>query len=100
MIKNRREFLSEIPALAAGAGAMLTQERPAGGVEREFLNFRAQDRVPTWGLYYRPKGKNPKTAIVTMHPRGNNSQHFLCTRLAVQGYAVLGQVGRWLNNEI
>ncbi|MBI4481060.1 MAG: alpha/beta hydrolase [Acidobacteria bacterium] len=109
MIKNRREFLSTMPVLAAGAGALLSaselllqaQERqPDDSVEREFLNFRSQDNVSTWGLYYRPKGKNPKTTVVIMHPRSNNSQHFLAPRLAAQGYAVLGQVSRWLNNEI
>ncbi len=105
---NRREFFSKAPAFAAGAAALLhssepllrAQESSSAGkdVEREYLDFRAQDGGRSWGQYCRPKGKNPKTAILVMHPNGNSSQHFLTRRLAGYGYAVLGQVGRWNTN--
>lgn len=104
---NRRGFLARLPIVAAGATALLNPEaillgeesRPNQLVEREFLKFRAQDGVPSWGLYYRPKGKNPKTAVLITHPRLDYTDFFLTTRLAERGYAVLGQASRWLNDD-
>ena len=102
--ENRREFLAKAPVLAAGATALLGSAVPAmfaqsgerrDSVEKEYLDFRAEDGGRSWGLYYRPAGKNPKTAILLMHPNGNNAQHFLTRRLAARGYAVFGAVGRW-----
>ena len=108
MVFNRREFVAKISALAAGAAAtvnspasLLRAQKDDGAgkeVERDYLDFRAQDGGRSWGQYYRPKGKNPKTAVLIMHPNGNNSQHFLTRRLAGYGYGVLGQVGRYYAN--
>ena len=113
---NRRELLSRVPALAAGMAAALpamssaatgaasrtqglaTQQAGAAnddGIEREYLDFRAEDQGRTWGQYYRPKGKNPKTAVLIMHPNQNQSQEFLTRRLAAYGYGVLGVTARW-----
>lgn len=105
---RRREWLAAFPALAAGTSAflgswqadLLGQTREGeGGVQKEIVNYRAEDKVPSFGIYYRPVGKNPKTALIITHPRANSSQHFLAARLAAGGYGVLGQAPRWLNNE-
>jgi dienelactone hydrolase len=100
---NRREFAAGIPGLVAASAAMLTPmfaaNDAATGLDREFVNIHAEDKAPTWGLLYRPKGKTPKTAAIIMHPRSSMAEHFLTTRLAAQGYAVLGQTSRWLNND-
>src|SRR5579885_3207603 len=104
---NRREFLVKVPAAAAGASVLLggmesplpaQDGEPRKDVQREYLDFKAADGGRSWGLYYRPAGKNPKTAILIMHPNGNNSGHFLTERLAAYGYGVLGQVGRFNAN--
>src|SRR5689334_21756132 len=89
---NRREFALKVPALAVGAAAMLEplfaeESGAAEGIDREFVNIRSEDKVSTWGLLYRPKGKKPKTAAIIMHPRSSMAEHFLTTRLAAQGYA-------------
>jgi pimeloyl-ACP methyl ester carboxylesterase len=105
---RRRDLLAAFPALAAGASAfvgswpteLLGQTREGeGGVQKEIVNYRAEDKVPSFGIYYRPAGKNPKTAFIITHPRANSTQHFLAARLAAGGYGVLGQAPRWLNNE-
>lgn len=106
---SRRDFLSNFPALAAGAAALLNfweatafaqSSGPERTVEEELLTFRAEDRGTSWGMYYRPVGKNPKTAVVIMHPRSNNLRHFLHRPLTAAGYGVLGCASRWLNNDI
>jgi pimeloyl-ACP methyl ester carboxylesterase len=104
---NRREFAVRMSALAVGTPALLqplmaqqeTTAAAAADVDREFVDIRAQDKVSTWGLCYRPKGKRPKTAAIVMHPTASYAEHFVTMRLAAQGYAVLGQTCRWLNNE-
>jgi pimeloyl-ACP methyl ester carboxylesterase len=103
---NRRELAVRIAALAVGTPALLEplmaqQAAPAAAaadVDREFVDIRSEDKVSTWGLLYRPKGKRPRTAALIMHPNASFAEHFLTTRLAAQGYAVLGQTSRWLNN--
>lgn len=123
---NRRDFLSKAPALAVGATVLLNAPGAAlfaqrgdldKGIEREYLDFAAQDRKPRlyegvdakgkpnyepncWGLYYRPAGKNPKTAVILMHPTAGYMHHFLTPLLAKAGYAVLGCASRWLGNDI
>lgn len=66
----------------------------------EFLSFRASDGVGSIGVFYRPSGKNPRTAVIVMHPRSGNLQTFLAPHLTAAGYAVLGCGSRWLNNDI
>ena len=104
MSLNRRQFAVKISGMAIAAASILeplfgAESVAAGDVDREFVNIRSEDKVPTWGLFYRPKGKKPKTAAIIMHPRSSMAEHFLTMRLAAQGYAVLGQTSRWLNND-
>ena len=105
---HRRDWLKAVPALTAGASALLGSWQPEllgqtregeSGVQKEIVNFRAEDKVRSFGIYYRPTGKNPKTALIITHPRANQTQHFLAARLAAGGYGVLGQAARWVNNE-
>jgi pimeloyl-ACP methyl ester carboxylesterase len=105
---HRRDWLKALPALAAGGSAwlgswnegLLAQGREGeSGVQKEIVNYWAEDKAPSFGIYYRPTGKNPKTALIITHPRANSTQHFLAARLAAGGYGVLGQAPRWLNNE-
>lgn len=112
MAVNRRDWLKAFPALAAGASTLLGGLKPelfaqaaaagnesAGAVEKEFVSYRAEDKVPSMGIYYRPAGKRPKTAFLIAHPRANSMQHFMAARLAAGGYGVLAQAARWVNNE-
>lgn len=107
---HRRDWLKSFPALAAGASTFLgsckqelfSQSRPAtkqDAVEKEFVSYRAEDKVPSMGIYYRPAGKSPKTAFIITHPRASSMQHFMAPLLATGGYGVLGQAPRWINNE-
>lgn len=104
---SRRAFVTKVPALTASAAALFNfpsallkgESNGAKGITREFLDFRAQDGTPSWGLYFRPEGKRPKTAVIITHPRLDYTQFFLTTRLAQRGYAILGQASRWLNDD-
>ncbi len=109
-MQHRRDWLKAVPALAAGASTFLSgwneplsaQAQTAkgeAGVEKEFVSYRAEDKAQSMGIYYRPTGKNPKTAFLITHPRANSMQHFMAPRLAAGGYGVLGQACRWINNE-
>lgn len=103
---SRRDLLIRVPALVTGAAAALAVSNDGvfaqqTGVEtqKEILYFKADDGGASWGIYHRPKGKNPKTAVIIMHPRANNTEHFVARGLAQQGYAALGCASRWLNND-
>ena len=46
-------------------------------VRTELIQLKAEDGGRSKGAYYRPEGKHPKTAVLIMHPRGDNTTHFI-----------------------
>ncbi|MCA9830856.1 MAG: alpha/beta hydrolase [Dehalococcoidia bacterium] len=68
-------------------------------VRRDVLYFEASDTAQSSGILYRPPGREPKTAVYLMHPRGAFSRHYVVPGLTARGYAVLGHDSRYLNND-
>lgn len=54
---------------------------------------------PCQGLYYRPKGAKPKTALIASHYNVDFSEHYLGEYLAARGYGFLGWNTRFRGNE-
>lgn len=68
-------------------------------VRREIVDHEASDGYPLSGILYRPSGREPDTAVLAMHPRGDFTRHYLAPQLAAGGYAFMGAVTRHLNND-
>ena len=54
---------------------------------------------PCQGLYYEPKGKKPKTALIATHYNVDFSEHYLGEYMAERGYGFLGWNTRFRGNE-
>ena len=54
---------------------------------------------PCQGLYYEPKGKKPKTALIATHYNVDFSEHYLAEYMAERGYGFLGWNTRFRGNE-
>lgn len=68
-------------------------------VRREIVYLEATDTAPSFGVLYRPPGREPKTAVYLMHPRAEFSRHYVVPGLTTRGYAVFGHNSRYLNND-
>lgn len=68
-------------------------------VRREVVYLEASDTAQSSGVLYRPAGREPKTAVYLMHPRGAFSRHYVVPGLTARGYAVFGHDSRYLNND-
>src|SRR5213080_3690630 len=68
-------------------------------VRREIVYHHAADGVPLSGILYLPPSREPGTAVLAMHPRGDFTRHYLAPKLAAAGYAFLGTTTRYLNND-
>src|SRR5439155_130596 len=66
---------------------------------REIVYHHAADGVPLSGILYLPPPREPGTAVLAMHPRGDFTRHYLAPKLAAAGYAFLGTTTRYLNND-
>ena len=69
-------------------------------VRRDVFWLEATDTGQSFGILYRPAGREPKTAVYLMHPRGEFSRHYVVPGLVARGYAVFGHNSRYLNNDI
>lgn len=69
------------------------------GSTREFVEVVASDGAFSWGLLHLPAGPEPKTVVVAMHPRVNQSRQYLAPYLLDGGYAMWCQTTRALNND-
>ncbi len=74
--------------------------------EREFVSTTSATSVrngagfnPCQGLYFKPKGKQPKTALVATHYNVDFSEHYLGAYMAQRGYGFLGWNTRFRGNE-
>ena len=54
---------------------------------------------PCQGLYHRPAGQQPRTAIVATHYNVDFSEHYLAEYMAARGYGFLGWNTRYRGNE-
>jgi pimeloyl-ACP methyl ester carboxylesterase len=54
---------------------------------------------PCQGLYYRPPGKQPKTAFIATHYNVDFSEHYLGEYMAERGFGFLGWNTRFRGNE-
>lgn len=66
-------------------------------IEREFVSRPSPTApqngagyMPTQGLYYRPSGSQPKTAIIATHYNVDFSEHYMAELMAARGYGFLG----------
>jgi len=68
-------------------------------VRREPVWLEASDTAQSSGILYTPAGRDPRTAVYLMHPRGEFSRHYVVPPLTARGYAVFGHNSRYLNND-
>ncbi|GIW13804.1 MAG: hypothetical protein KatS3mg062_1243 [Tepidiforma sp.] len=68
-------------------------------VRREPVYLEATDTAQSFGVLYQPPGRQPRTVIYLMHPRGEFSRHYVVPGLTARGYAVFGHNSRYLNND-
>jgi pimeloyl-ACP methyl ester carboxylesterase len=68
-------------------------------VRREVVWLEASDTAQSFGILYRPPGREPTTAVYLMHPRGEFTRHYVVPPLTARGYAVFGHNSRYLNND-
>ncbi len=68
-------------------------------IQQEVVTLRAEDGRSSWGVLYLPKDKKPQTAILSMHPRGNQSRNSFFLPLVEAGFAAFGHNNRYLNND-
>ncbi len=68
-------------------------------IQQELVTLRAQDGRSSWGVLYLPKDKKPQTAILAMHPRGNQSRNSSFLPLLEAGFATFGHNNRYMSND-
>ena len=66
-------------------------------IRQETIRLRAEDGDGLFAIYHYPAGRQPKTAIMFMHPRGGNVTHFALQPLAQRGFGALGRGSRSMN---
>lgn len=74
--------------------------------EREFISRTSATSArngagfnPCQGLYFKPTGKQPKTAFIATHYNVDFSEHYLGAYMAERGYGFLGWNTRFRGNE-
>lgn len=68
-------------------------------VRRDVVYLDAADTGQSFGILYRPAGREPATAVYLIHPRGEFTRHYVVPPLTARGYAVFGHNSRYLNND-
>ena len=75
-------------------------------VQRDFVSLTSATAVrngagfmPCQGLYYRPRGRRPKTAFIATHYNVDFSEHYPAAYMARRGYGYLGWNTRFRGNE-
>ena len=75
------------------AGSLWAQA--PGEVRQEVISFQAQDGGRSKGVYHYLAGTKPKVGLVIMHPRGDQTTHFILKPLASMGIGALGMQSRY-----
>lgn len=68
-------------------------------VQDEVVTLQAEDGGNSWGVLYTPADRPAQTAVLAMHPRGDQSRHFLLRPLVEAGFAAFGHNNRYVNND-
>ncbi|OAI39960.1 hypothetical protein AYO38_01305 [bacterium SCGC AG-212-C10] len=68
-------------------------------VRRDVIYLDASDSAQSFGILYRPAGREPKTVVYLMHPRGEFSRHYAVPGLVARGFAVFTHDSRYINND-
>jgi pimeloyl-ACP methyl ester carboxylesterase len=68
-------------------------------VRKDVVYLDASDTAHSFGILYRPPGREPRTVVYLMHPRGEFTRHYVVPPLTSRGYAVFGHNSRYLNND-
>jgi len=75
-------------------------------VEREFVSLVSPTGArngagfnPCQGLYFRPRGARPRTALIATHYNVDFSEHYLGPYMAARGFGFLGWNTRFRGNE-
>lgn len=79
--------------LAGGVSSLLAAE-----VEYRAIRLTTEDDRTIRAVVHFPKGQRPNTALLAMHPRGDNSYHFTLTPAAERGMVGIGVAGRYVYN--
>jgi hypothetical protein len=66
----------------------------------EQVTVHAQDGAQVRGLYWTPKGRRARVAVMAAHPRVDFSQHYAFPEMLRAGYACLGANLRSINNDL
>src|SRR5713101_5208018 len=69
-------------------------------VQRDLVNLSAEDGGTSKGVLYWKGARVPKTAVMLMHPRTDQTQNYTIPFLVEAGFAAYGQASRWVNNDI
>ncbi|HET7737938.1 MAG TPA: hypothetical protein VFK32_05125 [Tepidiformaceae bacterium] len=68
-------------------------------VRREIMYLEASDSALSFGVLYRPAGREAKTVAYVVHPRAEFSRHYLAPGLTERGIAVFAHNTRYVNND-
>lgn len=86
--------LAGIPAIAQEEAG-----ESGAGLREESIELEAADGGHSEGILYTDPKQNPKIALVTMHPRGDQRRHFVHRPAARAGLAGFGIEGRHVHRE-
>lgn len=67
-------------------------------IKQEYSSLTAQDKGRSRGALYVRADKQPKTAVVLMHPESDQTLDYRLVPLAKAGFAALGLAGRYTND--
>jgi alpha-beta hydrolase superfamily lysophospholipase len=90
----RRVLQTSLAALLAVTFAGSVSAQPQGEVEYEVVRLKAEDGGRPRGQYYYARGTKPRVAVLIMHPRGDETGHFILEPLAKAGYGAMGMASR------
>ena len=81
-------------------GTWIRFREPPDMADVEVATVNAHDGAQIRGLYWTPKGRRAKSAIMAAHPRVDFSQHYSFPDFLRAGYACLGANLRSINNDV
>lgn len=98
-MKIFRQFKLDL-FLALGALLLSSSMFGADGeIKLEAARIKAEDGGISHGLYYTPAGKNPRTAVLILHPEGDGRMDWRCEAFAQAGIGAYGMAGRFANDD-
>lgn len=74
--------------------AGLVPAQTSGDVRQDIVALKAEDGGRSRAVYHHLAAAQPKVGVIIMHPRGDETMHFILDPLALQGFAALGMAPR------